>query len=84
MKFGQIIRDEQKSCLVGTQLEMFDFFVGNLCVVGCCIHVCVLHTFVCGACVCLRVYVCTYMYYVSYLPMSGAEEADGICREGRA
>ena len=30
MKFGQIIRDEQKSCLVGAQIEMFDFFVGNL------------------------------------------------------
>ena len=27
MKFGQIMRDEQKSCLVGTKIEMFDFFV---------------------------------------------------------
>ena len=29
MKFGQIMRDEQKLCLVGAQIEMFDFFVGN-------------------------------------------------------
>jgi hypothetical protein len=29
MKFGQIMRDEQKSCLVGAQIEMFDFFVGK-------------------------------------------------------
>jgi hypothetical protein len=27
MKFGQIMRDEQKSCLVGAKIEMFDFFV---------------------------------------------------------
>ena len=28
MKFGQIIRDEQKSCLFGgAQIEMFDFFI---------------------------------------------------------
>ena len=26
MKFGQIMRDEQKLCLVGAQIEMFDFF----------------------------------------------------------
>ena len=29
MKFGQIMRDEQKLCLVGAQIEMFDFFVGK-------------------------------------------------------
>ena len=29
MKFGQIMRDEQKLCLVGAQIEMFDFFVGT-------------------------------------------------------
>ena len=36
MKFGQIMRDEQKLCLVGAQIEMFDFFVGTPCPMSLC------------------------------------------------